>query len=418
MKFIVALLITTSLYAQTDSSTEYYRHLRYNHVSPCADVVGIHPIDRITAQSTSHYIFRINKSGKPVEIINNHYHTEKKHPLASIGAYKTRIIYSDSKEIRTFYDPSGKQIANDRGVYKEVYFLDSKKFKYKLQFFDLHDNPMESNWKISKYIWNKKGKLIIEKRYNLLSEEVNVSPYFKFGITGILLDREGVPKVHYNLDDKLKKTNNAEGIASYQDVFDSQGNHIKFSYHDKNGDLAETPRGFAIAEKIYDDIGNQIGLKRYDINKNLILDFPVFSNSKKPIEPSATQKDSLEIRDRALGYLIALQQLKPDLMNEVMNDSLNKVTIGYDRGAKQEYARRTTRNQMIEFANSWNKANNKFPPKPSNDAKILDIYNRIANVKLVSDNWVEYLHLIKLDGNWQIINLIWQHRDISRYPKE
>jgi len=102
-------------------------------------------------------------------------------------------------------------------------------------------------------------------------------------------------------------------------------------------------------------------------------------------------------------------------MDKVFNDSLNKVTIDYDREIKKEVAKAITKEEMIEFATSWNKSNNKFPSRPSNQIKILDIYNRIANVKLTSDNWVEYLHLIKLDGNWTIINLIWQHKDVKRY---
>jgi len=105
-------------------------------------------------------------------------------------------------------------------------------------------------------------------------------------------------------------------------------------------------------------------------------------------------------------------------MHEVLNDSLNKVTIGWDRSTKKEYSKRTTKEQMIAFANSWNKSNTKFPVPPNNKVIILDIYNRIANVKLVSDNWVEYLHLMKLDGMWQIVNLIWQYKDVDRYPKE
>jgi hypothetical protein len=102
---------------------------------------------------------------------------------------------------------------------------------------------------------------------------------------------------------------------------------------------------------------------------------------------------------------------------EVMNDSLNKITIGWDRSTKKEFAQATSKKQMIDFATSWNKSNTKFPLKPNNQLTILDIYNRIATVKLVSDNWVEYLHLIKLDDKWSIINLIWQHKDINRYPK-
>jgi hypothetical protein len=116
--------------------------------------------------------------------------------------------------------------------------------------------------------------------------------------------------------------------------------------------------------------------------------------------------------------LVGLQDLKPELINEVMNDSLKKITIGWDRASKKEYAKPTTKEEMIAFAESWNKSNTKFPTKPNNQIIVLDIYNRIANVKLVSDNWVEYLHLIKLDGKWSIANLIWQHKNISRYPKE
>jgi len=70
---------------------------------------------------------------------------------------------------------------------------------------------------------------------------------------------------------------------------------------------------------------------------------------------------------------------------------------------------------MISFAKDWNKSGSKFPFKPNNQIKILDIYNRIASVKLISDNWVEYLQLIKLDGEWEIMNSIWQYKDVKRY---
>ena len=163
-------------------------------------------------------------------------------------------------------------------------------------------------------------------------------------------------------------------------------------------------------------MGNHIGIKLYDAERKITFDRPTPSNVSIELSGPASQKDSIEIRKTSLGYLIGLQQMKPDLMDEVMNDSLNKVTIGYDRKLKKEVARPTTHQQMVDFATSWNKANNKFPPVPNNEVTILDIYNRIASVRLVSDNWVEYLHLIKLDGKWEIINLLWQHKDINRYP--
>ncbi len=418
LKFLFTLCISTSLYAQNHSKTEYFRHLRYNHVSPYVELAGTYPIDELTAQSTSHYVFKYDDSNRIVEILNNHYHTEKQHPLASLGAYKVAITYTKNEETRTFFDKNGKRITNDRSVYKEVYHHDEKGNKSKLLFFNLEDKPMESNWGISEYQWNKHKKLIIEKRFNLKKEAVALSPYFRFGTTGILLDNKGVPKAHYNLDDNLKITDNDKGTASYHDVYDDLGNHITYSYHDAKDKLVLNQWGFAYGEKKYDDIGNQIGLEQFDTNNEKIRDRPTYSNTKAELASKATQKDSMAIKRKALGYLIALQQLKPESMNEVLNDSLNKVTIGYDRALKKEYARATTKDQMMTFAASWNKANNKFPFKPNNEIEILDIYNRIANVKLVSDNWVEYLHLIKLDGQWSVLNLIWQYKDVNRYPKE
>ena len=418
LKLLLLLCLTTSLYSQNNASTKYYRHLQYNHVSPYIPLIGTYPIDQTTAESTSHYIFKFDESKRLIEITNNHYFTERQHPLASIGVYKLLLKYENNTIIRTFYDINNKPIQNDRNVYKEVYFIDNTNFLYNLKFYDLEDNPMESNWGIAEYKWKKHNELIIENRVNLKNEKVPLSPYFQFGTTGILIDEAGRPKAHYNLDNNLNPINNNEGTASYQDIYDDIGNHIKYSYHDADNKLVLNQWGFAYGIKEYDTIGNQIGLKQFNRNGEQIRTRYIYSNTRPEYAKQASKKDTLEIQKKSLGYLKALQELKPDLMNEVMNDSLNKVSIGYDRATRKEYARATTRQQMMDFANSWNKANNKFPPIPNDRLEILDIYNRIATVKVVSDNWVDYLHLIKLDGNWSIVNILWQHKDINRYPKE
>ena len=418
IKLLFFLSITASIFAQDSSNTKYYRQLRYNHVSPYIRIVGTHEVDKKTAQSTSHYVFTYDTHNRLIEVLNNHYHTEKKHPLASLGVYRLEIVYENRQETRKFYDQNGKRITNDRNVYKEVFSIDTNRFKYKLNFYDLNDKPMESNWKIAEYRWKKSKNLIIEKRFNLKNKPVNLSPYFEFGITGILLNKHGASKAHYNLNDKLEITNSSVGIASYQDTYDKDGNHVLYTYHDASNKLAINQWGFAIGRKIYDKNGNNIKLELLDTARKVTRSRPIYSNSTIALSKKPSQKDIDEIEKQSLGYLVALQQLKPELMKDVLNDSLNKVTIGFDRNKRMEIARETTKRQMIAFATSWNKANNQFPPKPNNQVKILDIYNRIATVKLTSDVWVEYLHLIKLNGKWKIMNLIWQYKDITRYPKQ
>ncbi len=413
---LFTVCISSITLAQNNTTNKYFRHLRYNHVSPYIKLVGTYPINATTAKNTSHYIFKYNDDKELVEITNNHYFTERRHSLASIGAYKTVITYTKGTEIRIFLDKDGKRISNDREVFKEVFTVNKKGNYSNLKFFDVNNKPMESNWEISEYQWFRKQNMVIEKRFNLKNEPRNLSTYFEFGITGMKFRKDGSPTGNYNLNEDLKIVNNSVGVASYQDTYDENGNHVKYTYHDVNNKLVMNQFGLSIGTKEYDIIGNYIKQGHYDENNKFLRGRNITSNQYVKLSDKASLKDSLEIKRISLGYLIALQELKPELMKEVMNDSLNKVTIGFSRKLRKEVVTAISKKRMIQNAKNWNKSNTRFPPKPTNQVKILDVYHRIATVKLYSDNWVEYLHLIKLDGKWSIVNLLWQHKNVSMYP--
>lgn len=42
------------------------------------------------------------------------------------------------------------------------------------------------------------------------------------------------------------------------------------------------------------------------------------------------------------------------------------------------------------------------------DVSILDLFGNAASVKIVAASWVDYLHLTKFNGRWQIINVLWE----------
>lgn len=44
------------------------------------------------------------------------------------------------------------------------------------------------------------------------------------------------------------------------------------------------------------------------------------------------------------------------------------------------------------------------------EVTILDIGTDIASVKVVSEPFVDYLHLAKLDGRWSIVNVLYEDR--------
>ncbi len=39
---------------------------------------------------------------------------------------------------------------------------------------------------------------------------------------------------------------------------------------------------------------------------------------------------------------------------------------------------------------------------------ILDVFGNAATVRAEARDWIDYLHLGKVDGQWKIINVLWE----------
>ncbi|MBL8167005.1 MAG: nuclear transport factor 2 family protein [Acidobacteria bacterium] len=48
------------------------------------------------------------------------------------------------------------------------------------------------------------------------------------------------------------------------------------------------------------------------------------------------------------------------------------------------------------------------------DITILDVYENVASVKIVANDWIDYLHEVKFDGRWVIINVLWEMKPKSK----
>lgn len=402
----VLTILSTSLITVTSADaaeTKYFSSLRYNHVSLHTPIKGILPISHKDAQQQSHYVFNYHDNGQLAEIINNTYNNVKLHPLTHFAAKRVEFTYGKGKEIRKFYDVNNVLMPNIRGVYQEVYQVDDNGFVHQLNFYDDKNQAMESRWKISEYRWHQEGNLVIEQRVNLKNEKQPLSPYFIFNDTGIEYDDAGNPIRHYNLDANFNVVNNDKGIAYYQDEYDASGKHTKYAYYDENRQLTYSPWKFAYAIKNYDEKGYYTGRTKYDLDGSKINDVLPFTSKNPELDPE-------QIKQVALGYLTALKNLDPELMEQVLHKDLAKHSVLPFPGPDgKQVLRATSFKRMIEHANHWNRSGSRFPPVSSNKVAVLDHYNNMATVKMVSDNWVEYLHLVKLNGQWKIKNLIWDY---------
>jgi hypothetical protein len=128
-----------------------------------------------------------------------------------------------------------------------------------------------------------------------------------------------------------------------------------------------------------------------------------------------TKQDTLDIERVALDYIVSQHTPNGEQMKNALHPRLVKRTFWRDKETKIEYVRETNAEVMVIVAETFNKDGQHFPKKPKKEVKLLDISERTASVKLIADDWIDYMHIVKVGGKWQIVNVLWQYNDLSKH---
>lgn len=147
--------------------------------------------------------------------------------------------------------------------------------------------------------------------------------------------------------------------------------------------------------------------------KFLLLGFVLFLTSNFSF--GQTKQDSLAIKQAALDYIESQHQPNPQQMERALHPRMVKRTFWKDKSTGKDYLRETTTESMVLLAESYNAKGDQFPSSPKKEVKFLDVSERTASVKLIADTWIDYMHIVKLNGAWKIVNVLWQFNDIKQH---
>jgi len=128
-----------------------------------------------------------------------------------------------------------------------------------------------------------------------------------------------------------------------------------------------------------------------------------------------TRQDTLAITQAALDYIESQHKPNPAQMDRAVHPRMVKRTFWKDRVTQKEFVDENFAENMIILAERYNKNGDRFPANPKKVVKLLDISDRTASVKLTADEWIDYMHLVKVNGQWKIINVLWQFNDASKH---
>ncbi len=113
------------------------------------------------------------------------------------------------------------------------------------------------------------------------------------------------------------------------------------------------------------------------------------------------------IRIAVLNYANSAYLVQPELVERSVHPHLQKV--GYVRREGQGYAERWMNySELKELVSGWNKDKHFDPATAKREVKILDRLDQTAVARLDAEWGIDFFHLAKIDGEWMILNVIWQ----------
>lgn len=123
-----------------------------------------------------------------------------------------------------------------------------------------------------------------------------------------------------------------------------------------------------------------------------------------------TSEDSTAIRQVALNYIEGWYEGNAERMEKALHPELAKRIVTTD--AKNGRSRLGQMSAMT-LTQSTRNGGGKDTPKEEQqkDVTILDIYRNSASAKIIASGWIDYLHLAKWNGEWKIVNVLWELKE-------
>ncbi|MGH9577019.1 MAG: nuclear transport factor 2 family protein [Terriglobales bacterium] len=123
-------------------------------------------------------------------------------------------------------------------------------------------------------------------------------------------------------------------------------------------------------------------------------------------DPKVSPEDETGIRAAALDYVEGYYEGNADRMERALHPHLAK------RIARTEANGRTRLDQMsaMELVQIIRLGTGKNIPKDKQvkNVVILDVFGNTASVRAEMLEWIDYMHMAKVNGKWKIINVLWE----------
>jgi len=126
---------------------------------------------------------------------------------------------------------------------------------------------------------------------------------------------------------------------------------------------------------------------------------------------SSSNDDDVAIKATALNYIEGWYEGDAARMESALHPELAKRMISTD--PKTGHSQFNHMGAMALVQGTRRGGGSKTPREQQlKEITILDRFNNAAVVKIVASGWIDYLEVAKFNGQWKIINVLWELKPI------
>ena len=128
-------------------------------------------------------------------------------------------------------------------------------------------------------------------------------------------------------------------------------------------------------------------------------------------------EDEAAIKKPALNYIEGWYEGNAARMESALHPELAKRALIVDQGTGHSRLDSMSAMTLVQYTRAG--GGSKTPKdKQQKDVTILDRFNNAAIVKVVAHEWVDYLQELKINGEWRIVNVLWEIKPDSELAKK
>jgi hypothetical protein len=130
--------------------------------------------------------------------------------------------------------------------------------------------------------------------------------------------------------------------------------------------------------------------------------------------PTTPVSDEIAIKQTAMDYIEGWYEGDAVRMERALHPELAKRMVSLDTRGHSRLNQMSAMT-LLQSTRAGGGRNTR-KEEQQKDITLLDRFNNAAVVKIVASGWIDYLEEVKFDGQWKIINVLWELKQDTTKP--